>query len=133
MAFQLLYAFLVFSLYISNPNILTKYLYLWGGLALFASFWVWKQQYIGFTHSEDIWLHTQGASTHILHAGTLIRYFSIFSDAANFGIGIASTAVAFIIFGITAKIRKHIFSFLLWEQLVYGQCFNLAHVQLLLV
>ena len=112
MAFQLLYAFLVFSLYISNPNILTKYLYLWGGLALFASFWVWKQQYIGFTHSEDIWLHTQGASTHILHAGTLIRYFSIFSDAANFGIGIASTAVAFIIFGITAKIRKHIFFFL---------------------
>ena len=106
MAFQLMYAFLVFSLYISTPKILEKYLYLWGSLALFASFWVWKQQHIGFTHEEDIWIHGQGYSSHIIQGGTLIRYFSIFSDAANFGIGIASTAVAFIIFGITAKIRK---------------------------
>ena len=113
MAFQLMYAFLVFSIYISNSKILTKYLYVWGGLALFAVFWVWKQQNIGFTHNEDIWIHTQGASTHIIQAGTLIRYFSIFSDAANFGIGIASTAVAFIIFGITAKIRRQKIFFLI--------------------
>ena len=42
-----------------------------------------------------------------------IRYFSIYSDAANFGIGIASTAVAFIIFGITSKIKKYKYFFLI--------------------
>ena len=105
MAFQLLYAFLVFSIYISKPKILIRYIFVWGALALFASFWVWKQQYIGLTSSENAWLQTRGRSTHILQAGTLIRYFSIYSDAANFGIGIA--AVAFIIFGITSKIKRH--------------------------
>ena len=113
MAFQLLYAFLVFSIYISKPKILIRYIFVWGTLALFASFWVWKQQYIGLTSSENAWLQTRGRSTHILQAGTLIRYFSIYSDAANFGIGIASTAVAFIIFGITSKIKRHKIFFLI--------------------
>ena len=108
-----MYAFLVFTLYISNPKILIKYLYVWGGLALFAAFWVWKQKYIGFTDAENIWLQGRGRSTHILYGGTLIRYFSIFSDAANFGIGIASTAVAFIIFGITSRIKKYKYFFLI--------------------
>jgi len=112
MAFQILYAFIVYSLYISTPNVLTKYLLLWGSFALFAVFWVWKQQNIGFTVAENAWLQTRGRSTHVLQAGTLIRYFSIYSDAANFGIGIASTAVAFIIFGITSKIKKYKYFFL---------------------
>ena len=112
MAFQLMYAFLVFTLYISNPKILVRYLFVWAGLALFAAFWVWKQQYFGMTASENAWIQTRGRSTHILQAGTLIRYFSIYSDAANFGIGIASTAVAFIIFGITSKIKRHKYFFL---------------------
>ena len=112
-AFQLLYAFLVFSIYISKPKILIRYIFVWGALALFASFWVWKQQYIGLTPSENAWLQTRGRSTHILQAGTLIRYFSIYSDAANFGIGIASTAVAFLIFAITSKIKRHKIFFLI--------------------
>lgn len=113
MAFQLLYAFIVFTLYIDQPKNLVKYLYIWGALALFASFWVWKQQNLGFTQAENSWIQTRGRSTHILQAGTLIRYFSIYSDAANFGIGIASTAVAFIIFGITAKVKKYKYFFLI--------------------
>jgi hypothetical protein len=112
-AFQLMYIFLVFSIYISNPQILTKYLLLWGALALFAAFWVWKQQNIGFLESEERWLMTRGRQTHIIQGGTLIRYFSTFSDAANFGIGIASTAVAFLIFGITSRIKKHKYFFLI--------------------
>ena len=105
-AYQIMYAFLVFTLYITNPKILIKYLYVWGGLALFAAFWVWKQKNIGFTDVETSWLYGRGRQTHVLQGGTLIRYFSVYSDAANFGIGIASTAVAFIIFGITSKIKK---------------------------
>ena len=112
MAFQLLYCFIVFTLYIDRPNILVKYIYLWGAFALFAVFWVWKQQHIGFTEVENSWIQTRGRSTHILQGGTLIRYFSIYSDAASYGIGIAATAVAFIIFGITAKIKKYKYFFL---------------------
>lgn len=106
MAFQIMYAFLVFSLYISKPDILIKYLYIWGALSLFAAYWVWKQKNFGLTPAESSFLYGRGRSTHLLYGGSLIRYFSTYSDAANFGIGIASTAVAFIIFGITAKIRK---------------------------
>ncbi len=113
MAFQLMYAFIVFTIYIDKPNILITYLCVWGCFALFAVLWVIKQQNMGFTEAENIWIQTRGRNTHILNAGTLIRYFSIYSDAANYGIGIASTAVAFIIFGITQRIRKYKFFFLI--------------------
>lgn len=106
MAFQLLYIFLVFSIYISSPQILQKYLIIWGALALFSVLWVWKQENYGFTMTEKIWLETRGRSTHILNAGTLIRYFSTFSDAANYGCNAAATAAAFIIFAITNKIKN---------------------------
>ena len=118
MAFQLMFAFIVFSIYISDPKILVKYLFVWGTLALFASIWVWKQQNFGLTEAEHRFLYGRGRTTHLLQAGTLIRYFSIYGDAANFGIGIASTAVAFIIFGITAKVRKFKIFFLI----VGGAC-----------
>lgn len=117
-AFQLIYIFLVFSIYISDQKILIKYLIVWACFALFAVLWVWKQKNFGFTVAENSWLQGPGRATHILQAGTLIRYFSIFSDAANFGIGIASTAVAFIIFGITSKIKKYRYFFLI----VGGAC-----------
>lgn len=106
MAFQIMYAFIVFSIYISKPDILIKYLYIWGALGLFAAYWVWKQKNMGLTSAESSFLYGRGRSTHLLQGGSLIRYFSTYSDAANFGIGIASIAVAFIIFGITAKIKK---------------------------
>jgi hypothetical protein len=104
--YQIMYIFLVFTLYVTSPKVMVRYLYVWGALAFFAAFWVWKQQYIGFTEAENSFLQGRGHATHVLNAGTLIRYFSIYSDAANFGIGTASTAVAFIIFGITSKIKK---------------------------
>ena len=119
MAFQLLYCFIVFSIYIDHPNVLIKYLCVWGVFALFAVFWVWKQQNIGFTQREFAWLYYgAGQVTHLLQARTLIRYWSVYSDAANFGIGIASTGVAFVIFGITAKIKKIKYFFLI----VGGAC-----------
>lgn len=113
MAFQLLYAFIVFSLYISKPSILIKYLYVWGALSLFAVFWIWKQKYVGLTTSETAWLYGPHGRQHLLQAGTLIRYWSIYSDAATCGIGMASTATAFIIFSIASKTTKHKIYFLI--------------------
>lgn len=111
LAFQLLYIFLVFSIYISSPQIIMRYLFLWAGLSLFSVFWTWKQQYIGFTQTEAHFL--EGSRTHVLNAGTLIRYFSTFSDAAAYGSNAAATAVAFIIIGITNQIRLYKLFFIL--------------------
>lgn len=112
LAFQLLYAFIVFTVYINTPKVLIRYLYVWAALALFAVFWIWKQQYIGLTHAENIFLHGRGSRTHIINGGTTIRLFSIYGDAANYGVGIAATAVAFLIVGFTSKIKKHKYFFL---------------------
>lgn len=111
MAFQFIYIFLVFSIYISSPQTLMRYLFLWAGLSLFSVFWTWKQQHIGFTQAEAHFL--EGSRTHILMGGTLIRYFSTFSDAANYGCNAAATAVAFIIIGITNQVRRSKLFFIL--------------------
>ena len=49
----------------------------------------------------------------IIQGGTLIRYWSTFSDAANYGCNAAAAAVAFLIFGITSKRNFDRFFFLL--------------------
>lgn len=124
MAFQLLYIFLVYSIYISSPKNLLKYLGLWGGLSLFSVYWVWKQKNYGFTDAETTWLWTRGYSTHVLNGGSLIRYFSTFSDAANYGCNAAATAAAFIIFAITTKINKHRIFYILVSVLVIWGMFQ---------
>ena len=124
MAFQLLYIFLVFTIYMSKPEDLTKYMVIWALLSLFSVFWVWKQINFGFTTAENIWMETRGRTTHIINGGTLIRYFSTFSDAANYGCNAAGTAVAFIIFGITNKIRKYKIFFLATAVLVIWGMFQ---------
>jgi hypothetical protein len=114
MAFQILYAFIVFSIYIDSPKILITYLKLWAILSFFSAYWTWKQKVIGFTPDEYGWLYYgPGSTTHLLNGGTLIRYFSTFSDAANYGINAAGAAVAFAIIGITSKINFDRFFFLL--------------------
>lgn len=110
--FQLLYIILVFCIYVNTPERLLKYLLLWGGLAIFSVFWIWKQKYVGFTAPENAFLQGPSGKQHIIQNGTLIRYFSIYTDAAAAGIGMASTAVAFIIFGITSSIKKYKYLFL---------------------
>ena len=105
MAFQQLYIFLIFSIYISTPEKMMKYFKLWALLSLFSAIWTWKQQNIGMTASETSFLYGAGSTTHIIQGGTLIRYFSTFSDAANYGCNAAAAAVAFLVFGITSKIK----------------------------
>ena len=123
MAFQLLYAFLVFSLFISNPETLIKYLKIWAYLSLFSAFWTWKQQNIGFTEAENAWIQGPGRTTHIIQGGTLTRYFSTFNDAACYGIHAASAAITFIIISITTKIKRDKFFYLITALLVIWQMF----------
>ena len=123
LAFQLLYIFLVFSIYISSPDILMKYLKLWAFLSLFSAIWTWKQQNLGLTPAESSFLYGRGRATHIIQGGTLIRYFSTFSDAANYGCNAAAAAIAFLIFGITTKIKKYKWYFIIVALLVTKSMF----------
>ncbi len=105
-ALHLVWIILVFSIYISSPERLMQYLKVWALLSLFSSFWIWKQKNIGFTPQEYAFIYYgSGRSTHLLNGGSLIRYFSNFSDAATYGCYAASTGVAFMIFAITSKIK----------------------------
>ena len=48
MAFQIIYIFLIFCIYIDCPRNLSLYLLFWAGLSLFSVFWIWKQQHHQF-------------------------------------------------------------------------------------
>ena len=103
-AFQLFYYVIIFSLYIDSPQVLRKYLWVWACLALFSAFWTFKQQYIGLTSAEYAWLYYGGPSKHLVNG--IVRYWSTFSDAANYGCNAGATSVAFILFGLTSKFTK---------------------------
>lgn len=106
MAFQLLFAYIVFVLYITTPERLATYLKIWAVLSLFSVYWVYKQIYIGMTPKESAWLWNSGATTHVLNGGTLIRWFSTHNDAASFGIYSAASAVVFFVVAIMSRINR---------------------------
>lgn len=106
MAFQLLYASIVFALYITTPKRVYQLLYVLACLSLLAVIWCWKQINIGWTAAEAHWLFVQGHDRqHIVNG--IIRYFGTFTDAANFGIHMAAISVVFYIIAITNKIIKY--------------------------
>ena len=112
MAFQLLFAYIVFVLYITTPERLKNYLMIWAVLSLFSVFWVFKQIYIGMTPKEAAWLWNSGATTHVLNGGTLIRWFSTHNDASSFGIYSAASAVVFFVVAIMGRFK--------WERIFYA-------------
>lgn len=80
--------------------LLTKYkhvhwlLIIWAVLTLLAAAKGYWQKNRGFDSTELNWLYNEGgASTHLIYTG--IRYFSIFTDAANFGSGMGLSLVTF--------------------------------------
>lgn len=105
MAFQLLYAAIVFQLFINSPKKIYQLLTVWALCSLFAVFWSWKQQKIGWTEGEYAWLYVAGHYRQHMVNG-IIRYFSVFTDAANFGIHMAAAAAAFCIIAITNRVKK---------------------------
>ena len=97
-------AFFIITTLIRSRSRIMFFLRIWACLAIIADFWAWRQQNIGWDNSEWGWLMAGASRTHII--GGTIRYFSFFSDAANFGCSIAASAVAFYIIAITTKFKK---------------------------
>ncbi len=71
---------------------------IWSVLTLIAVGKACIQKFYGFNAAENYWLFVLGGrTTHIIYSG--IRYFSFFSDAANFG---ASMGLSMVVFSIAA-------------------------------
>ena len=103
-ALAFIITYYICTILVRTPERIMKLLRLWAYMAIVADFWAWRQQNIGWDDTEWGWLMSVGARTHII--GGSIRYFSYFSDAANFGCSIAASAIVFYIVAITAKLKK---------------------------
>lgn len=121
LAFLLLYIVIVFALYITTPKRLYQLIFSWACLCVFADYWSWQQQYIGFTQAESAWLYGYAYRTHLVNGIT--RYWSIFSDAASFGVHMAAASTAFFIIAITNKVKKFKIFFLIVGLLSTWQMF----------
>lgn len=72
---------------------LKKIVFIWSILILLAVLKSYIQKTNGFDPAEWRWLMERGGSTHLLNTG--IRYFSFFTDAANYGTSMGMSLVVF--------------------------------------
>ncbi|RRB01234.1 O-antigen ligase family protein [Larkinella rosea] len=88
----------------------------WLFWSFLAALWSFKQQYLGLTTAEQIWMNTVGAKTHLLFGH--LRSFSFYSDAAQFGAEMAGITLVALILVLEEK--KLIYkAFYLFLTLVY--------------
>lgn len=86
---------------INNNKLLNTFLITLSILTLIAVIQSFIQQFMGFNAIEQRWLNEGSYKTHLLSTG--IRYFSIFSDAGNFGSNMGCASIIFIISGLYIK------------------------------
>lgn len=94
MALYFLLTVVLTQLVLARYEYLKLMLVVWSVLTLTAVAKALWQKYVGFTAAENYWLFVLGGHvTHIIYTG--VRYFSFFSDAANFGAGMGLSMVVF--------------------------------------
>lgn len=100
---------------------LKRILFIWAALTLLAVFKAWYQRHFGFTEAELHWLFVRGgSSTHIIHSG--VRYFSFFSDAANFG---SSMGLSMVVFCCSALYYKNFWTKLFFLGVGAAACYGM--------
>lgn len=96
--------YIVSSTVSNTPKALRIGLNVIGLFTIIAFIKLLLQKYVGFDSAERYWLYVEGgATTHILHTGT--RYFSYFTDAANFGTIMGGIAISYAIIGFNTNNR----------------------------
>ena len=97
-AFYFFFIVVLTQLTMNEYKYLKYMLVIWSVLTLIAVGKACIQKFFGFNAAENYWLFVLGGrSTHIIHSG--VRYFSFFSDAANFG---GSMGLSMVVFSISA-------------------------------
>ncbi|MEN5194450.1 O-antigen ligase family protein [Sphingobacterium faecium] len=110
---------LLVFLNLDNIHRLRLYFGLWGVLILLGAFKAIGQKYIGLDQFESAWLYTFGAHTHVIYSG--IRYFSFFTDAANFGCHMGLGMVVFTILSFYEKnVNRRVFYVAVALMSLYG-------------
>ena len=104
LAFQILYLIIIYSILFKNKSDISRYTKVWAFFSILAVTKVFMQQYIGFDYAEQNWLDTLGAKTHIVNGIT--RYFSFFTDSANFGCNMAASTVVFFALAMSSNLKK---------------------------
>jgi hypothetical protein len=100
-----LICFLLVPLTLRKQKDINILLIIWSIFVIIAIAIAFRQQHFGWNTKEKIFLYVlDGAKTHIIWSG--IRYFSCFTDAANFGVHMAMAATTF---GISAFYVKNKF------------------------
>lgn len=100
-AFHGIYIIIIFAILFRKAEHIKWFLYVWAIFTLLAVAKGYWQRNHGFDQYEWWWLWMGGERTHLIHSG--VRYFSFFSDAANFGSNMAFCTVTF---GLTALYIK---------------------------
>lgn len=105
MAFQVLYGMLICAaIFVRKAQIRTVYK-VWGICIIICTVKTLMQQYIGFDSKELQFLNEGGArNTHFING--IIRYFSLFSEAANYGCNMAASTVVFGAVALSAKLKR---------------------------
>lgn len=98
-----LFQFLVYYIFKDRSKLRSFFIF-WAILVLLAALKAVGQKFIGFDSDESIWLYTLGAHTHLIYSG--VRYFSFFTDAANFGCHMGLGMVVFSILFFYEKNRS---------------------------
>ena len=100
---------------------LKRILFIWSVLTLLAVLKSWIQRNIGFDQAEQYWLFVErGHTTHIIRTG--VRYFSFFSDAANFG---SSMGLSMVVFGIASLYYKNRWIRLYYIAVAAAACYGM--------
>jgi len=110
---------LLVFLCLDNLEKLRIFFGLWGILILLGALKAIGQKYIGLDRFESSWLYKFGAHTHVIYSG--IRYFSFFTDAANFGCHMGLGIVVFTILAFYEKdANRRVFYIAVALLAVYG-------------
>ena len=103
-SFYFILAHILISKIINTPENIMRFIRLWAIFSLVATYWAWRQKTFGWDQTEWRWLMSGASRTHLI--GGSIRYFSFFSDAANFGCNMGASAALFYILALTSKLKK---------------------------
>lgn len=102
MALYFFFVVLIVQISIESFHDMKTVMFVWSLLVVLAIIKAACQKYIGFTPGDEYFLNVMdGKRTHIIGYGT--RYFSIFSDAANFGGSMGMSFVVFFVTGLHTK------------------------------
>lgn len=103
-SFYFILSYIIFSKIVNTPENIMRILRVWACFSIVATYWAWRQKTFGWDQAEWRWLVSGAMRTHMI--GGSIRYFSFFSDAANFGCNMGASAAVFYIIALTSKLKK---------------------------